>query len=96
MYFENAVVPAGERLRSLETSRLHLLDTMSTLRCECADVFADPGRTDAERDDAALELSRVVGEIRRCDDELHALREQAREHLRLVQPARQVQPGWFR
>ena len=96
MYFGNAVVPAGERLRSLEESRLHLLDTMLTLRCECAEVFADPERTDAERDGAALELSRVVGRIRRCDDELHDLREQARKDRQLVQPADQVGPGWFR
>lgn len=93
MYVEkNTVAPHADRLHALEAARLRLLDTMLVLRCDCADAFSDPGRTESERDGAALELAQVVGQIRRCDDELHLLREQARDALAAA-PA--VPQGWF-
>ena len=80
MYFENnAPTPAHERLRALEASRVRLLETMFSLRCDCAEVFGDPRRSEDERDDAAWELAHAVGDIERCDEELYALRELARE-----------------
>ncbi|OUM40629.1 hypothetical protein CI784_14160 [Arthrobacter agilis] len=76
MYSENnGPVPDLRLLRSLEDSRAQLLDTMLSLRCDCAEVFADSRRSEDERDGAAWELARAVGDIRRCDEELHTLRE---------------------
>lgn len=95
MYFDNtAVAPADERLHALEASRRRLLDAMLVLRCDCADVFADPRRTGAERDGAALELADAVGRIQKCDDELHALREEARRGA-AAQPPGSTPQGWF-
>ncbi|WP_422391423.1 hypothetical protein [Arthrobacter sp. N1] len=75
MYFDNALPAAEhEQLTLLEDTRARLLETMFSLRCACADVFADPFRAE-ERDGAAWELARAVGDIHRCDEQLHALRE---------------------
>jgi hypothetical protein len=80
MHFDkNVPAPELQRLRALEGSRTQLLDTMFSLRCDCAEVFADARRSEDERDAAAWELARAVGDIRRCDEELHALRELVRE-----------------
>lgn len=102
MYVENTInTPHDDQLRSLEASRSRLLDRMRELRCDCADIFADPRRSIAERDGAAWELAEVVGQIQRCDDELHELREQARGRPRTLIPARSPEraeagaPGWF-
>jgi hypothetical protein len=75
MYFDNALSTAEqEQLTLLEDTRARLLETMFALRRACADVSADPFRAE-ERDGAAWELARAVGDIHRCDEQLHALRE---------------------
>ncbi len=91
----NAPTAVDQRLRALEVSRLRLLEVVFTLRSGCAEVFADPRRSEEERDDAAWDLAHAVGEIRTCDDELHALRELARDQEQ--QPVgRLVGSGRFR
>lgn len=82
MSFDNALPPGPAQLTCLEETRTRLLETMFSLRCACAEVFADPLRNEDERDGAAWELARAVGAIRRCDEELHALREADRESRR--------------
>lgn len=75
MYFDNALSTAEqEQLTLLEDTRARLLETMFALRRACADVSADP-RREEERDGAAWELARAVGDIHRCDEQLHALRD---------------------
>lgn len=72
-------VPLHQRMRTLEAARVGLLETMLTLRRDCADMSADPCRSQQERDGAAWALAHAVDRIVQCDDELHALRQQARE-----------------
>lgn len=85
-------VPLQQRMRTLEAARLGLLERMLTLRRDCADMSADPRRSQQERDGAAWALAHAVELIVQCDDELHALRQQAREEFTGEQPVTEAAP----